>query len=214
MKKIGLESEYFVALVDDLEENPVIIPSQFPTDESGILLEVRGKPGEPYFATYSFVQEYFHLQELLKELSLKIILTHRHKITKRMQLDLSRQFAKGIYKAQNLYSDVKTHRKSTAYYYAGLHVHFSNNFEHKMYTPDGQYSRMLTVPQIVDIPHIVRKMDEEYGDQISAYHRNKGCYELKGDNFEYRSLPTYFIESLEDIANLLALAKFAYGLIK
>ena len=213
MKKIGLESEYFICQINDEEENPVMIPRQLPIDESGILMEVRGNPGEPYTATYSFVQEYFRLQEVLKDLGLKIVLTHRYKFGKKLRLDLSRLFPKGIYRAQNLYSDVKTHRKSTAYYYAGLHVHFSDN-DVRTYTDAKGIKSTINIPGILDIPFIVRKMDEEHGDQISAFHRNKGCYELKNDNFEYRSLPTYFIESLEDISNLLVLAKFAYGLMK
>lgn len=213
MKQIGLEAEYFVGLKVEKLPVPVIVPQVLPHDETGILVEVRGKPGNPYEAVGSFVGEYFNIRDKLDKLELKMLLDFRYKLSAKLKIDISREFAKGIYKARNLYSDNKTHRKSTAFYYAGLHIHFSNNKEYKMYTPDGQFNKTMNFPQIMDIPNIVRKMDEKYKDTITPFHRNIGCYEIKEDNFEYRSFPTYHINEIEDITGLLHIAQFAYGLM-
>jgi hypothetical protein len=211
MKKIGIESEYFIAKIGG--DIPVVVPTQLPHDASGILVEVRGKPGDFYGATFSFIEAYFHTKERLHEFGYKILHITRHKLDKNLRLDLARQFAKGIYKAQNIYSDAKTHRKNLSYHYAGMHIHFSDNTERTFIDKNGIKS-VINIPGILDIPFIVRKMDEEYANIISDAHRNKGCYELKGDNFEYRSLSTFWIEELEDIESLLSVAKFAFQLMK
>lgn len=223
MKKIGFEAEYFIANASDIDIylnrnnveklNPVIVPTKFPADESGILVEVRGDCGDPYFSVSSFVSEYFRVKDALTEEGLGIIPACRMKINKKLKLELSRGFAKGTYTAQNLYSDSRTHRKHSSYHYAGLHVHFSDN-ETREFVGKGGRKSIVNIVTPLDIPHIVRKMDEKYRDIIASEYRNPGCYELKSDNFEYRSLPTFWIEELENIESLLSLAKFAFGLMK
>lgn len=209
MKQIGFESEYFIA--KDGEKVPAIVPSQLPQDESGILVEVRGKPGNSYEAVSSFVGAYLRMKDLLDELGYYIMPDRRIKLSKTMALELSRQFAKGIYRAQNIYSDTRTHRKNTSYQYAGLHIHFSDNEQRTYYDKKG-LSSTVNIPNVLDMPTIVRKMDLEYKDIVAEAFRNVGCYELKGDNFEYRSLPTFFVYDLDDIEILLSIAKFAYDL--
>ncbi len=211
MKRIAFESEYFIAKNSD-RTMPTIVPTLYPMDESGILIEVRGKAGDPYEAVGSFIAQYFKIKEMLHKDGLHMLYHTRIRLSKKLKLKLSRGFVKPLYKAQNLYKDDRTHVKSASYQYAGLHIHFSDNTEYRSHTADGQYSKAITIPKILDIPTIVRKLDENYRDIIIGSYRNIGCYELKGDNFEYRSMPTYWISELEDVESLLSVAKFAYSL--
>lgn len=211
MKRIAFESEYFIAQNSD-RMVPAVIPPAYPMDESGILLEVRGKAGDPYKAVGSFLAEYLKIKDKLHADGLHMLHHTRIRLSKQLKLELSRGFVKPLYKAQNLYKDDRTHVKSASYHYAGLHIHFSDNTEYESHTADGQYSKTMIIPKILDIPTIVRKLDGEYKDLITAEFRNIGCYELKGDNFEYRSMPTYWIAELEDVEALLSIAKFAYSL--
>lgn len=210
MKKIGFESEYFVSKIDGTV--PVIPPNLFPKDESGILIEIRGEPGNSYVSVFSFVKEYFRVRDMLHEAGLKIMNHCRMRLPNDLKLELSRQFSKPIYKAQNIYSATRTHVKNKSYQYAGLHIHFSNNEKRDYTSPEGIKSTVV-IPHILDMPSIIKKMDVKYKDIITSEYRNIGCYELKNDNFEYRSMPTFWIEEIEDIESLISIAKFAYGLL-
>jgi len=212
MKKIGLESEYFIKKVGK-DKTPQIIPSGIPRDESGILMEIRGNAGDPYYATFSFAEEYFRVQKMLEKIGYEILPITRIKLSRKLEIALARQFVKGLYRAQNLYSDTETHRKDTSYHYAGLHVHFSDIYDETI-RDEKCRERKISVPKMLDVPLIVKRMDEKYKILINTARRNPGCYELKSDHFEYRSLPTVFINTLTDIHKLLNITQYAYSLLE
>jgi len=200
-KKIGFEREFF--LVD--EHGKIVINPQdfgFPTDEFQLLVEARGKPSD-------------NIDEAI--LSLGITETQLARKAEKLNMQLKRIPSIILNKKQvsmiyqrygktpnpnirNLYGKQKNF--SLRKINAGLHVHFSNtetitvtetvnNYfiasETKKFTETT--TKEIVVNHMLDIPTIVRHLDNKFKDIIRRTGRTLGEYELKPHGFEYRSLP-------------------------
>lgn len=184
--KIGLEQEgwCFTANESGAIKTPceyAFVPDGIPRDECGYLVEARTPPMARVdqavwllCAERESIDKQLRKHGLASEYSVPSVKVPRH-IYDRMLRD----FGKGRVKYHNLYGDKK--RLKRGYTYIGLHVHFSNTFLAK----DGEHHLPM------NMPIIIRSMDEFFKREIKEAGRVPGSYEMKVHGFEYRSLPAF-----------------------
>jgi len=116
------------------------------------------------------------------------------------------ELSKGPAKEMNLYK-LKP-RQDNEHIYAGLHVHFSGTKSYystnKCEKCERDTSSIVTYGHL-DIPAIVRYLDELFFKEIVDAGRTIGEYEMKPYGFEYRSLPNNV--SLDKLALALGALK-------
>ena len=109
-----------------------------------------------------------------------------------------RPFTKQMVDVQNLYG--KAPRTKNGVTLASLQINISNELCPEQRTVlDGNYSVQPAKYGLLDIPQIVRRLDNEFRDVIQASGRQMGMYAIKdGVRLEYRSLPNSAFPMYED----------------
>lgn len=178
--KFGFEREFFVKA----QGKYVLCPILLAHDECGYLAESRGEPHtDPLKAAYLLLAEEDRLKAQAKRNRVQLVLENDAKLSPELVCDAIRRHGKAKYPVErgNIYGlDYKATDETRR---AGLHVHFSNEIAVK------NGSRSYPASGFLDIPRIVRSLDETFADVIKQSNRLKGFYEVKGYGFEYRSLP-------------------------
>jgi hypothetical protein len=196
--QFGFELEFFLTH----KKIPVLIPSALRqhADESGWLVEARGKPRSCAIEAAFSLQAAIH--KLRNELKIK---GHRLtlKAVERVTFEVVTQARKTFVKGRNLYRNmygldlppIRHEENGDIWAKAGLHIHFSNYYEI-------QDEKQCThkVHKCLDMTEIIRLLDAEFANEIKTTERVPGMYEFKNHGFEYRSLPATI--------NILEVAEF------
>lgn len=175
--KVGFEREWFVQRGKEWVE----VPGLLPQDECGYLAEARGEPhADPLKAAYMLLAEERKLKAQARQQKVRLVLLDTAELSKELRARALAMHGKnpvprgrGVLYSSKIEPDTKMVPR------AGLHVHFSNQISVKTQVVNG----------FIDIPKIVRALDEQYETDIFHAGRRLGEYELKGYGFEYRSLP-------------------------
>ena len=159
------------------------VPCGLPYDDSGMLVEARGKPfRSPVDAVYSLMASVHELRHMTKA---TLVTLPYAKVTKEQKFAVRRSFSKGTNNYQNLYG-YEYHKTRQNEHTSGIHISFTNPaFSTAKDGTRMEYNAMF------DFPQLFRKLDMEFKDEIKASKRNPGFYEIKSDGrVEYRSLPS------------------------
>jgi hypothetical protein len=205
MIKYGFEQEFFLL---DKNDKPVMVPAGIAKDECGFLVEARGEPhSDPIKAAYLLLAETNRLQVQCGLLGYKMQAIDSIKLDRAFVRQALRMHGKPAYSDErnNLYN--KDYKASDTLARAGLHVHFSHQFEDYDSTYN-KYANKISVQ--LNIPRIVRFLDETFAPSIKEAKRVPGFYEMKQWGFEYRSLPTslpalYVAQAIEKNKRIFAL---------
>lgn len=203
--KFGFEKEYFLTRKDSPEFCEV--PTSLPMDECGYLAECRGPAADDLLtAAYLFLCEQDKLIDRAAQLGYQLdLFTNTTRLPAKFRQEVMRAHGKDCYPATryNLYGkDIGPNDKWDR---AGLHVHFSAQKEvvTERCKECGTPKSRMVVAGSLNIPLIVRVLDERYADLIKSCRRLPGWYELKDHGFEYRSLPAHFPNDVIDVAKFL-----------
>ena len=180
--KIGFEREFFVKSGKEF----VLCPAIMPHDECGYLAESRGEPNEnPLFAAYLLLAAEDLLLKQAKRNRVALKLHAAVTLPQELLRDALRRNGKASYPSEraNIYGlDYAAGDTSCR---AGLHVHFSNQITFQ----EVDKKHPSTYNGFLDIPKIVRVLDDAFAEDIARSQRIRGFYELKVHGVEYRSLP-------------------------
>jgi len=199
MFKFGLEKEYFIANV--VTEELMVVPTNLPYDESGILVEFRSDAfADIYEAVYNLEA---HTHKVLREQlpsNLYVLDNPVMKVSRDLRLKASRVYAKGLTSYQNIYGHTR-HRNSLSEHTAGVHI--SVTYTKHVYCD----KETVSYYGMWDWVQFIRLMDEAFADEIKESKRRPGFYEIKSDGrFEYRSLPSNV--SMEKIIEVISKVDF------
>jgi hypothetical protein len=186
--KYGLELEYFIRKNGNISAVPMDknnIPI-LPYDESGYLVECRGKPQNTLLdAVYSLKADMFMVQNLVKSAGFDIDSSPVNIIPNDVSNYVRRHYTKGITTFENYYGFDKhniTHNMGTA----GIHISFTDPVD----IFDKATGITHTTNRIFDFIKLFKAIDKEFEHEIKYARRRPGMYELKSDGrIEYRSLP-------------------------
>jgi len=190
LREIGFEKEYFLVRKNGKLEDPR--EHGFPVDDSGYLVEARGKPSSDYYqAVFNLLLEEKKLKDFARKIGLKLVAKPNRKFSLKQALKFFQGFKpkdrNNIY-GKELPEDF--FRKT-----AGLHVHFSEKepqlFEYEILEnskPVTKHFKYFQYQQL-DIPNLVRQLDKAFRKEIKRAKRIEGEYRIKKHGFEYRSLP-------------------------
>ena len=207
MKKYGIEVEFFVKERDT--GKVVVIPTIeglsgiIQTDELPILGEIRTNP---YPEIHLVISDALALLRTVAKRLAKFSggkymmdISPKAELTKEIWSELRTiDYHKGGVKERNVYGlERKMNLKG---FTAGLHIHFSEDDTFK-YTDSDRKNKEFTYPRQLDMPFIIRQLDDRFGKEVKAAGRQIGWYELKAHGFEYRSLPNNI--SLEGLLNFI-----------
>lgn len=176
--QVGFEQEFFV--INDHGE--VVEPKRVATDACGYLAEVRSDPhSRPNMALAMHLENIREMDDRLTLENLRRAEFDHTQLDPTFLLRMAIRYGKpgGTTGRQNLYGHEFLAVEVGKFQYAGLHLHFSPHRD-----KDGK------LKELMDIPRIVRLLDEEFRVEILAAQRMPGWYEFKRHGFEYRSLPT------------------------
>lgn len=206
--KIGLEKEFF--LLSKVGDIPLVVPKLLPADESGVLVEARGKPfTNPIKAVFDLKAEIFRLDQLVKDQSFYLDDSPIMTIPRETMVKARRTYEKGLISYRNLYG-FKHHRNRQTEQTAGIHISFTNEktLSYNARITDGTYEKKKLVYYAqFDWATIFTELDKRYKERIKLAKRNPGFYELKSNGrIEYRSLPSN-IDLDELICNLQEILK-------
>lgn len=220
MLELGLEKEYFIAKKgqEPIEQRIISAEESNLTDncdECGFLAETRGEPNSDIDkAVLSIIEKEQKLKRQLDK-DIELLEIPFIKLPEETMHNFRRTYGKGQSKDRGMYQDIKPKKHQTA----GLHIHFSNfdkvvtSFIVKktmlfvdkklIHSPEIEEEKREEVIQIhqLDIPFIIRFLDEHFSTEIKETKRQKGMYELKSHGFEYRSLPNNI--DLEKLTSVL-----------
>lgn len=166
--KFGIEKEFFVKIDIDTFALPKDIGlEEGQCDECGYLAEARSKPfSDPNHTIFDLELEIEKLNK--KKTKGMLIDIPRIKLPYKLMWKATRTFGKGRSEDECLYGEVKPKNRIQT---AGIHIHFSDK------------------DRILNIPRIVKFLDNKFKDEIKNTKRQFGLYEMKPWGFEYRSLP-------------------------
>ncbi len=183
--KFGFEVESF-CLRDD---KPILVPSGLPFDECGWLVEARSEPHHNVRkAIYLLKAELEQVDLDAKKQGVTLAYTPYMEISRALRVEAARNFKKGRLAFKNVYGHA-THRCSTRFATAALHVSVTNEQEFGYYDKDNKY-QTRKYPGFVDHAALIALLDKSFKQEIAAAKRNPGFYEVKVDGrIEYRSLP-------------------------
>jgi len=184
IREIGIEKEIFLFNSDDKVMEPKLYG--FPRDEFEFLVELRSLPSDRLYPILTTLQQE-ELQYRLRanKFGMRLVDTpvklaeydwvdnHWNKYN----LSRFEDYTKNIYGTDKSHHFGLSNAGDYIALTAGIHVHFS--------------SRNSETGEVIDLPieKIVKKMDNEFIDEVSHNHRIKGEWESKAHGFEYRSLP-------------------------
>lgn len=184
--KLGFELESFIC---DGAGNPVLVPNGLPFDECGWLVEVRSEPHtEVYKAIALFEAEIEKVRAQVRQTEFHLHQVPIYPVSRALKVQAGRQFKKGRIHYRNLYGH-ETHRHSTKFQTASIHVTFSNEHQTEHVAQNGLIIRR-TESRFFDYARAIITLDEAFKAEIKAAKRNPGFYEVKSNGWvEYRSLP-------------------------
>ncbi len=211
MIQYGFELEGFATVNNEV----VLPPKHWPRDGHPGIVELRSTGGKTLENAYFEVcKEYMNLE--CKEDTVFDYTRNEHKFTGKELAELRRtsQFHKEVLDIRNLYGkEPRTlHGKSITAFQINISNLIANKYEIESYSKDG-VKTVRSVPAqygMLDIGTIIRRLDEEFKEEIGASNRQKGFYCLKDNDtrLEYRSLPSsIFKTSLSEIKTLLSRIK-------
>jgi hypothetical protein len=187
MVKYGFELEMFVT--NDKGKLVLAQEAGLPFDEGGLLAEARSEPHrEPGKALALFKWEISELEKMAED---KGLFLHRwafRKVPQKFFDSVIRRYGKGPVPRERGSMYGHEYLGGKPIFRAGLHVHFSDS---STVTLENGFDRI--VPHPVDMPRIIRSLDEAFSYEIKKSGRLPGLYEMKfrtHGGFEYRSLPT------------------------
>lgn len=181
MTKVGFEVEAFVEKVGPNTEI-VLPPKGVPVDDCGYLVEYRGEAHQnPMRATYNTLAEIKIVEDMLSKNGLVSRFSPWEKLSEGFKREALIGRAKRLVRESNLYG---LKQKNPGLARAGLHVHFSR--EVNTVCRCGQVS---IVYGMLDMPAIIKALDQAFKEGIKDAKRVPGMYRLKPYGFEYRSLP-------------------------
>lgn len=186
MVKFGFELEAFCL---DSSGAVSLVPSGIPFDECGWLCEIRS---EPHVAIYKAIHLLIAEQKKVEIDALKagvnLHYTPLLEIPRPLKVQAARRFGKGLIAYKNIYG-YETHRNSTRFQTASLHVSVTNQAEWH-YTDQKDRPQVHRYAGFVDHARLISLFDRRFKTEIAAAKRNPGFYEIKPDGrIEYRSLP-------------------------
>lgn len=170
-----------------------------PRDGNPYLLEIRGKKASTALEAKHFL--HYEQERVVDQCREEIPTfycvsedTHTIVLTRAERQILRRQERKEPMKQFRIGGEIRLPRSGEVT--AGLHVHFSNDYQWSYYTrTDSSQGRSIEkretqINDPINIPRIVHLMDKAFKDEIIEAGRQTGLYEMKPYGFEYRSLPT------------------------
>ena len=163
MKEIGVEVEAFIAD----KEGKVVEPRKIglPIDDCGFLAEVRTESHtESYLLAAEIYKELNSLKKRVLEQGYDILDNHVYKPTSKERRHFALEYGKEYETVYSIYTteDRMSFEKRT--WTAGLHVHFSNINTLKT------EKQTIQIPSIINIPQIIRKLDNIFKDEIRKIH--------------------------------------------
>lgn len=186
MIKLGFELEAFVF---NQNQEAILVPNDLPYDECGWLAEVRSEPNADVVrAVYLLRAETTKVLKDAQRLGVVLDFSPLYPISRELKVQAARRFGKGRLAYRNLYGH-ETHRCSSKFATASLHVSFTNQQEFH-YTDQDRQHRIHKHNGFVDHAKYVSYLDRAFKEEIKVAKRNPGFYEVKSDGrIEYRSLP-------------------------
>lgn len=185
MLKFGFELEGFYAegVNSDISLTILIPPKEYPTDGFPGLVEFRSSGGKSLNEAYAAI--------IIEMMKYKGVLTSipDYTFTAKQRAELRRRHeVKSAWNVQNMYGqDPKLLGNRTI---ASLQINISNLLR-PSYTDDKGVFHTEKFG-LLDIPRIVRALDEEFKSEIREAKRQMGEYCVKDDTrLEYRSLPNF-----------------------
>lgn len=204
MLRYGFELEGFV------EDNGVVtIPqSDFPVDGFPGLVELRTTDGASLEESYSgILRRYLHLPK--KDGITVNFSRHEHKFSgaDMQKLRAHAVFDKQLLNVKNIYG--RSPRRLGNKTLAAFQINISNEIAGAWTDSNGKHHS----PRygLVDVHHIVSRLDEEFETEIKATNRQPGMYAIKDYiRLEYRSLPnSVFQFAVDGAEQLIARIKHA-----
>jgi hypothetical protein len=188
-KEIGLEVEFFI---EDLKGNIVEPPITISTDECGFLGEIRTKPfSSSYHLVGNLIAELMEVEKSLEERNLRISKLSYYKPSKEEIKHFLLRYPKKLEPTYSIYS-TKDANNLDSYWRAGTHIHFSSSWKETIIDSKNNSREIIHYYQL-NIPLIIKTLDEKFKNILKDNKRHKGIYRLKEHGFEYRSLPNSFI---------------------
>lgn len=218
--KIGFELELFctkpdpkhLALDTTGPENyiPCLVPNGLPYDECGWLVEVRSEPHSDIGKAIAlFDAEINAVYRKASRLGVTLLREPLLEVPRELKVAAARKYTKGKIAYQNIYG-YETHRCSTKFATAALHISVTNTQEQKVMVKGylarqsaGWLDRLIFGSVVatntekvikysgfIDHAKLIGRLDLAFKDEIREAKRNPGFYEVKSDGrIEYRSLP-------------------------
>ncbi len=175
--RYGLELECFYS-VDGMIQIP---PKEFPVDGFPGLIELRTDGHHTLEGAFAKLYE---VDFRLPQGNLMFICEHKFTPAEKRELR-KRHWIKDTCDIQSLYGKKpKDLRGKTI---ASLQINISNLVRSSFKDDKGVYHSDQF--SLLDIPRIVRALDQEFESEIKVAKRQLGEYCVKGDRLEYRSLP-------------------------
>jgi hypothetical protein len=198
MLKFGLEKELFI-----LKEGVVqVVPKEIPYDESGLLIEARGQPyNDITEAVFSLEADIYRITKKAEEMGFEVSDKPIMPVSRKIKLEASRKFAKGLTKYENLYN-FERHLNGQNQHTAGVHISFTSE---RNITCDKCNLNKQTINEMFDFVWIFKKLDQAFIEEIKYARRRPGFYEIKPNGrIEYRSLPSnvHLSKIIEVIGNI------------
>jgi hypothetical protein len=183
--KIGFELELFVTK----DDQPVLVPTGLPYDECGWLVELRSEPHWDVRKAIALLNtELADVEEKLPKHGVVLVREPLKEIPRALKVQAARKHTKGLIRYRNIYGH-ETHRCSTKFATASLHVSFTNEQTFR-YTSTSGKAETFKYQGFIDHARIIMEMDRAFKREIKEAGRNPGFYEVKADGrIEYRSLP-------------------------
>lgn len=210
MKKFGFELELFCfredpAFKPELGAGPApripcLVPNSLPMDECGWLVEVRSEPHSDLRKAIALLETELEAVEYeARKANIYLLREPLYEIPRDLKVKAARQHTKGLISYKNIYGH-ETHRCSTKFATASLHISITNENVKTFTKPDWRIEGKFIVKSnsteefryqgFIDHAKLIVGLDKAFAGEIKAAQRNPGFYEIKSDGrIEYRSLP-------------------------
>jgi len=195
MFKYGLELEVFYSKNKNEIELP---PKEYPTDGFPGLIEIRTSGHLLLKDAISDIYSKLHLENIDYN---SLLFISEATFTPEQKRELrKRAYIKNSWDIQNIYN--KKPRALGNKTIASFQINISYLKSQEYRNKDG-----IVFPErfsLLDVPKIVKNLDNEFKQEILNSKRQPGEYCVKGDRLEYRSLPnTVFPTSISDSKRLM-----------
>jgi len=209
MNQIGFEKEYFLK---NKKGELIINPEQYgyEVDRLGVLVEVRGDPKRNcQEALASFLSKEIIAIGNAEVHNFTLESIPSIKLKEKEILEVTTRYAEALSDKEKESTSKVTKDFKITEITAGLHIHFSKEEEKEYEVVANYYTFIINtfngeikeqshkeivedqvvVNNFIDIPRIIKLLDETFKTEIKKSGRIPGAYEIKDYGFEYRSLP-------------------------